>query len=66
MAVMRDWRGTPINVGSTVVYPSRQGSTLWMNEGEVVRIESKFRIAVQRKGGKRVSYPEVARLTVVS
>lgn len=66
MAVVKDWRGKPIKVGSKVVYPSRQGSSLWMSEGEVVRIENEFRIAVIKDGGKRVSYPDVARLTVVS
>lgn len=30
-----DWRGVPITVGSTVVYPGRQGSSHWMNEAEV-------------------------------
>ena len=35
----RDWRGTPIRVGSTVVYPSRQSSSTWMNEGIVVSLE---------------------------
>jgi hypothetical protein len=30
-----DWRGTPIQVGSVVVYPSRTGSSLWVNEGVV-------------------------------
>lgn len=35
---MKDWRGVPIRVGSRVVYPGRHGSSLWMNEGEVVGI----------------------------
>lgn len=34
-----DWRGVPIEVGAVVVYPSRQSSTVWMNEGVVVSIE---------------------------
>jgi hypothetical protein len=66
MAVVKDWRGITIKVGSTVVYPSRQGSNLWMNEGEVIKIENEYRIAVIKNGGKRISYPDVARLTVVS
>ncbi len=66
MAVVKDWRGITIKVGSTVVYPSRQGSQLWMSEGEVVKIESAHRIAVIKDGGKRTSYPDVARITVVS
>lgn len=32
---MKDWRGTPIEVGSRIVYPGRQGTWLWLNEGEV-------------------------------
>ena len=60
---MKDWRGSPIKVGSTVVYPSRQGSRLWMSEGEVVSV--KPRIGVIKKGGKRVSHPDPQRLTVI-
>jgi hypothetical protein len=36
-----DWRGNPINVGDTVVYPGRQSSLVWMNEGIVVEIKEK-------------------------
>lgn len=35
---IRDWRGTPIVVGSVVVYPGRYGSTMWMSEAEVIEI----------------------------
>ncbi len=38
---MRDWRGTEIEVGSRVVYPGRQGSSMWMTEGEVVELKPK-------------------------
>lgn len=71
----KDWRGNVIMVGATVVYPSRQSSSLWMNEGRVVSIENDGKkIGVQRvsttagwqKGeGERVSYPDPHRLTVV-
>lgn len=64
----KDWRGTEIKVGSTVVYPSRQGSLLWMTEGEVVSLpQSKKdnRIGVRAKGTKRTAYPEPTRITVV-
>lgn len=61
---MKDWRGTRIKVGSAVVYPSRQGSSLWMNEGEVISV-SEGRVGVRKKGSKRTSYPDVLRLTVV-
>lgn len=64
MAVVKDWRGVKIKVGSTVVYPSRQGSHLWMNEAEVVSVDSE-RIGVRHKDGGRVSYPATNRITVV-
>lgn len=75
-SVTRDWRGTPITVGSTVVYPSRQGSSLWMNEGEVVSIDklkegawqkgnASVRIGVKKKDSSRTSYPDVERITVI-
>lgn len=60
--MLKDWRGTKIKVGSTVVYPSRQGSRLWMNEGTVLSLEP---LTVQRKGGQRVSHPSPERLTVI-
>jgi hypothetical protein len=37
---MKDWRGTEIEVGATVVYPGRGGSSLWMTEGTVVALHS--------------------------
>ena len=37
--MITDWRGNEIKVGSVVVYPSRSGSSLWMNEGIVVSVE---------------------------
>lgn len=60
---MTDWRGTSIKVGDIVVYPSRQGSHLWMTEGEVVEVTP--RLAVRKKGGVRLSYPAPERVTVV-
>lgn len=32
---LKDWRGTPIAEGSTVVYPGRHSSSLWLTEGTV-------------------------------
>jgi hypothetical protein len=70
--VIKDWRGTKIKIGSKVVYPSRQGSRLWMSEGVVTLIENYFsatdkpmRIGVKKLDGNRVSYPDPQRLTVV-
>jgi hypothetical protein len=39
MKRIKDWRGNPIGIGSRVVWPTRQGSGLWMNEGVVESIE---------------------------
>lgn len=36
---MTDFRGETINIGDTIVYPGRSGSSLWMNEGVVVGFE---------------------------
>lgn len=66
---MKDWRGTKIKVGQTVVYPSRQGSSLWMTEGVVVEVNPNGyddrRVGVTKKGGTRISYPALQRLTVL-
>lgn len=61
---MKDWRGTKVEIGSTVVYPSRQGARLWMTEGEVVALRPT--LAVKKKGGTRISHPAPERLTVLS
>lgn len=68
VAVVKDWRGTEIQVGSTVVYPSRQGSRLWMTEGEVVSLplsKKDARIGVRAKGSRRTAFPDPNRITVV-
>jgi hypothetical protein len=36
--MMKDWRGVEIHVGDLVVYPGRQGSSMWMVEAEVVEL----------------------------
>lgn len=35
-----DWRGTLISEGSTIVYPVRQGSSMWMVEATVLFVHS--------------------------
>lgn len=35
---MKDWRGTDITIGSTIVYPGRHSSSLWMTEAIVLNI----------------------------
>ena len=38
MNELRDFRGTPILVGSRILYPCRASSSVWMNEAEVKSI----------------------------
>lgn len=33
-----DWRGTPVRVGSRIVYPVRHSRNMWMVEGEVLEV----------------------------
>lgn len=40
---MKDWRGTPIEPGSIIVYPGRQSSSMWMVEAEVLEIFQDWR-----------------------
>lgn len=35
---MKDWRGVEIVVGSTIVYPGRHSSSMWMCEATVLNI----------------------------
>lgn len=59
---MKDWRGTPIKVGLTVVYPSRKGSRLWMTEAVVISLDP---LTVKKKGAQRSSHPAAERVTVI-
>lgn len=47
-----------------VVYPSREGSKMWMTEGKVVSIEG-AKVGVLKTDGKRPAYPALDRLTVI-
>lgn len=38
---LKDWRGTPIIEGCTIVYPGRVEGDMWMNEAVVVGIEER-------------------------
>ena len=61
--VMVDWRGQEFTVGSRVVYPGRQGSSLYMVEATVVEL-SPFR--VQRTGQDGITtLTRTDRVTVV-
>lgn len=40
MTALLDWRGTPIEVGSIILYPGRHSSYQWMNEAKVLEINT--------------------------
>lgn len=39
--MIKDWRGNEIKIGSTIVYPGRSGSSMWMTEAKVIDIQHK-------------------------
>lgn len=68
----KDWRGRQIMVGSTVVYPGRSGSSLWMNEGVIEELsfsmsgdikDVKVRKLRERRYGR--TYPASGRVTSI-
>lgn len=78
----KDWRGTPIREGCTIVYPGRNGGLLWMTEAIVEEIEevdllfgiSKPVLKVRRtlttkndsKSGRLTTITALDRVTVVA
>lgn len=47
---MLDFRGKEISVGSTVVYPGRRGSSMWLNQGRVTAIrEFPHQLVIERQ-----------------
>lgn len=36
--MITDWLGTEIKPGSVIVYPGRQGSSMWMNRAKVTSV----------------------------
>ncbi len=36
--MVKDWLGTEIKVGSVIVYPGRQGSSMWMSKAVVLEV----------------------------
>ncbi len=36
--LLKDWRGTPMEPGSIIVYPGRHSSSMWMVEAEILQI----------------------------
>ena len=46
---MRDWLGKKIKEGSKIVYPVRSGSSMWMNQATVSKVEySSLRVCVTK------------------
>lgn len=71
---MRDWRGTEIKVGSTVLYPQTVSSSLWVTEAEVTSLKP-FRVkrlrqitnyGVRAVDHKVVTLTALGRLTVLA
>jgi expansin (peptidoglycan-binding protein) len=46
---LTDWRDVPIQVGDHIVYPQRQGASMWMTEGKVVAVSDEGRDQWGRK-----------------
>jgi len=71
METKLDWRGNPITVGCTVVYPAQVRNRVWMNEAEVVEIEPRRLDVKVTRGrwdsdtGRLTRLTRVDRVTVV-
>lgn len=61
-----DFLNQPINVGDTVVYPNRQGSSMWMNKAVVTNVNSDGSLQVCRSGGSPRRIHCVDRVVVVT
>ena len=75
---MKDWRGTPITVGSRIVYPGRYGSSMWISEsivdevieteeeryGRTVKVE-RLKVTKIRKGRVLLKMPKQSTITRV-
>lgn len=54
---MKDWRGTTITVGCHVLYVSRHGSAVWLNEARVTDTQNgKLQVTALRSNGWRRDY----------
>jgi hypothetical protein len=64
--VMRDWRGVQLTPRCRVVYPNRQGSSMWMVEAEIVelhpRIDNRWNFAMQTSVPTQVGQVTVRRI----
>jgi hypothetical protein len=71
---MKDFLGNEIQIGDTIVYPGRQGSTMWMNIAEVVGIDYDQQyvhspilpvLHVRRDNGKMYDVYRIDRVVVI-
>lgn len=63
---MKDWRGKTIKKGSTIVYPNRLSSNMWMVEAKVQKVAMDHLVVLPSGGSGRVVYLRVlGRVTVV-
>lgn len=63
-----DWRKIPIFPGSSIVYPGRRGSNVWMNEAIVTKVTDgpNTRLVVERVDNhKRVTLTNLHNVTVL-
>lgn len=62
---MKDFLNQDIKIGDTIVYPNRQGSSLWMNKAQVeeVRLDS---LRVRRSDGSVKTIRRTDRVVVVT
>jgi len=69
----KDFLGQVIRVGDTIVYPGRQGSSMWLNKAEVLEIswaESTgpkvvYTLSIVRSDGRRAQITKLNRVVVV-
>lgn len=68
---MKDWRGKTIKKGVKVVYPGRQGSSIWVVEAEVISVDGNeilaqpVRTTGSQVSGRPVRIKNVDRVTVL-
>ena len=64
----KDWRGTPLHIGSTIVYPSRHSSSVWMTEAIIEEVhmvhERVTKLVVRRSRMTRRWATEIVRPVV--
>jgi hypothetical protein len=69
----KDYLGQVIETGDTIVYPGRQGSSMWLNTAEVLAIswaeaegpKVKYTLSIVRSDGRRAQITQLNRVIVV-